>query len=486
MRIKESHLQGTQASSFFIIALSVSILLSAFLLSELSIPSAILVAVGFSIFVLTFASTRLAIYLLIFSMLLSPEFGAVSGGVAEGRSIVVRFDDILLVVISLSWLARLAIVKERLGLFRRTPLGRPIASYVSVVAIATIMGMIVGRVQPVSGFFYTLKYVEYIIVFYMIVNHLETTEQAKNIIKATFITCAIICLYAIYQIPAGGRVTAPFEGEGGEPNTLGGYLVLMLSMISGLLLTTRRHREKVTFALLGILIIIPLMYTLSRSSWIALVPMYVTFLAFSTRKFPLVITAALFICLSPFLLPEQVVDRAVTTFEEEKWNGTTERIAGVAFDPSTSERISRYRRSLGRWTRHPMLGYGVTGGGFIDGQFLRTLEETGLIGLTVMLWLLFYIFRAAHKNYLRLNDPFFGGLSLGLMGGVAALLGHAVGSSTFIIVRIMEPFWLMVAIVVRAPHLSRKEPDEPQIDDAKAQLKERLRDERPIEREVVR
>jgi O-antigen ligase len=485
VRDERVQIQTAPSNTFFALALLLTVLLSAFILSVLSISTALLVAVGFGIFVLSFASTRVAIYLLIFSMLLSPEFGAMHGTVAEGRSVVIRLDDILLVVISLSWLARLAILKEGVALFRRTPLGKPIATYVSIVAMATIIGIMMGRIQLAPGFFYTLKYVEYFIVFYMMVNHLETRQQAENVLKAAFICCAIICIYAMYQIPSGGRVTAPFEGDGGEPNTLGGYLVLMLSMVIGLLLTLRDWKKKAKFAALGILIAIPLMYTLSRSSWIALVPMYIAFLVYSRRRIWLIITAALLVSVSPVFLPEHVVDRVVSTFEEEKWHGSTEKIGGVAFDPSTSERITRYKASLHRWSKHPVLGYGVTGGGFIDGQFLRTLEETGLLGLLVMLWLLFRIFRTAHRNHLQLTDPYFKGLSLGLIGGVAALVGHAIGSSTFIIVRIMEPFWLMVAIVIISPALVDRESGGGDLEKTTQSVKNRLSSEIPVEENLV-
>ena len=59
-----------------------------------------------------------------FSMLLSPEFAAGGGGMAEGRTIVVRSEDFLLIVIGLAWLAKTAVNKE-LGLVAKTPLNRP-------------------------------------------------------------------------------------------------------------------------------------------------------------------------------------------------------------------------------------------------------------------------------------------------------------------------------------------------------------------------
>jgi len=38
---------------------------------------------------------------------------------------------------------------------------------------------------------------------------------------------------------------------------------------------------------------------------------------------------------------------------------------------------------------------------------------------------------------------------LGFLLGFLALLVHAIGSNTFLTVRIMEPFWLFAALVVR-------------------------------------
>lgn len=90
---------------------------------------------GVIIFVLSFVSTQLALYILIFSMLLSPEFivGSTEGATL-GRGITLRVDDLIVAIIGFSWLARMAINKD-LGLFLRTPLNRPIAYYILVCRV---------------------------------------------------------------------------------------------------------------------------------------------------------------------------------------------------------------------------------------------------------------------------------------------------------------------------------------------------------------
>jgi len=39
-------------------------------------------------------------------------------------------------------------------------------------------------------------------------------------------------------------------------------------------------------------------------------------------------------------------------------------------------------------------------------------------------------------------------MAAGLVAALAALLVHAIGTNTFIIVRIMEPFWLFAGLLI--------------------------------------
>ena len=52
------------------------------------------------------------------------------------------------------------------------------------------------------------------------------------------------------------------------------------------------------------------------------------------------------------------------------------------------------------------------------------------------------------------------GVTLGFLLGFGGLLVHAIGANTFIIVRIMEPFWLVCAIMFLLPQLLNKKESE--------------------------
>lgn len=408
------------------------------------------------VFLLVFLRTELGLYLVILSMLLSPEVSA-SGGLAENRSLVFRAEDFLLIVIAVSWFAKTAVNKE-LGLVARTPLNRPIMVYVFVTFLATLVGYMLGSVRTTAGFFYVLKYVEYFFVYYMVVNNLSDRAQARRIVIVAFVTAAVVSLIGISQIPSGQRVSAPFEGEVGEPNTFGGYLLLLMAISLGVALETTRARVRACmFALTGMMFF-PFLFTLSRASYLGMLPAIGVLAFLSSRRRVMIGLLAMALVASPVLLtfaPAPVVKRVTHTFKPEERHPTA-RIGGIAFDPSTSARFVSFKEALNGWIARPILGYGVTGFGFMDAQYARTLVETGLVGLGAFLWLVVSLFRTARDSFRSLVDPEDRGLALGFLAGTAGLATHAIGSNTFIIVRIMEPFWLFAGIVAMLPVLQAR------------------------------
>ena len=447
-------------SPVFVIFVLLITLLSASLIINVPVSIALGAGIAISIFIISFINVNASLYVLIFSMLLSPEFGVGGGGGGEGgmeakRAVALRLEDFLLVIIGFSWFARMAIYKE-LGFFLKTPLNRYIRNYAIACIVATAWGMMAGRVNYKSGFFFLLKYIEYFIVYFMAVNNLYERKQIKNYTIAMVVTCIIASLIGIAQIPTGARVSAPFEGEVGEPNTFGGYLVLMISMMAGLYLTSESNKYKTAYLLISILFSIPLMFTLSRSSWIAILPMYLALIIFSKKKKLLIGGLVIMLTVVPFALPSAVKQRVLVTTQQQIQKGQ-KRIGGVRIDTSASARIESWQEAVKDWSEHPLLGYGVTGYKFMDAQYFKVLIDTGLLGFVAFIMLLIALLKQGIHTYHTVNDSLYKGLSLGFIGGTVAMMTHSLGSNTFIIVRIMEPYWFFAAMVIILPTLEAEE-----------------------------
>ena len=420
-------------------------------------------AVAFAVFILVFIRTEAGLYLVLFSMLLSPEFGAGSRRLAEGRSVSVRLEDILLIVITLSWLAKMSMNKE-LGLAIRNRLNQPIVAYVAVTLLATVVGYLSGTVRTSAGWFYVLKYIEYFVVFYMTLNNVRDRSQAWRFMITAFITGAVVSVIGLAQIPSGQRVSAPFEGDSGEPNTFGGYLLLMMAILGGLALETQHMRTRVwSLGIVG-LMFLPFIFTLSRASYLGVVPALLALALFSRNRRAVIILLVITALAAPVLLsnlmPVSVKDRIAYTFKPQT-NQPTVQLGQVGLDPSTSERLHSMRDAVKGWIQRPVLGYGVTGFRFMDAQYFRTLVETGAVGFACFLWLVASTLRSAGDSLALLRDPDDRGIVVGFLAGTVGILVHAIGSNTFIIIRIMEPFWFFMAIVVALPMLEQQEAPAP-------------------------
>lgn len=415
-----------------------------------------------AVFVVLFASALIwpefGIYAVIFSMLLSPEIalGGLHGKGTLGRGLTLRVEDFLLLSLGLSWLARAALDKTA-GLIRETPLNKPIAAYIVVCFLATLWGRITGTVQGNEGFFFVLKYFEYIIVFFMVVNYVESEEQVKRLLFCLFLTCFIVSIYGLIQIPSGVRVSAPFEGEQGEPNTFGGYLVLMGALAVALLDHLKDMRARLgLFLLLGV-VVVCLVYTQSRASYLAVIPAYLVVSLFSRRRNYLVAGLFVFLVLSPVVLPRVATERIAYTLKQDK-DRSQISVAGMRLDSSTSARIISWKEGLSDWRKRPILGHGVCGYGFIDAQYPRILVETGILGALAFAWLIYALFRLAFDTWKNHEDDLLRSLSVGVMAGLVGLMVHALGANSFIIVRIMEPFWCIIGILFALAALKNSRP----------------------------
>ncbi len=425
-----------------------------FALTLTSLPMAVGAGLLLVVLLLAFASNELALYLLVLSMLLGPQVvaGELGEGTTLGRGLTLRLDDLLLVIVGVAWLGKTALYKE-MGLVFRTRLNHPIAAYSAAAVLATGLGIVAGRVSMLGGSFFLLKYIQYFVIYFMVVNNLRERRQFERFLWALLATAAIVSVIGILQIPSGRRVSAPFEGKEGEPNTFGGYLVLMLALVVGLYLTSESVRRKFALVLLAGLISLPLMFTLSRASYLAVIPLALSLFVFSDRKRFLAACVAVGLALGPFVTPQAVVDRISFTFTQPPESGQ-KQLGTVRVDTSTSARLESWQQVIFRdWLAHPMFGYGVTGYQFIDAQYPRTLAETGLMGLLAFLWLQTSLLREAYGVLRRTKDPLLKGVALGFLCGLVALITHSIGANTFIIVRIMEPFWFLAGMVVMIPQL---------------------------------
>ena len=437
-----NHRGQTLTSAAFMFLFCLAIL---FVFFKLPIQVSFIFLLAFIVFVVAFLNTNFALVILIFAMLFSPQIKA--GGGIPGRAIVIRLDDLLLFVVFFGWMAKMSLNKE-IGLMKKTPLNAPIITYIFLCVFSTFLGVMQGHIVIKHAFFYLLKYSEYFLLYFMVINNIKTKNEAKVFVTCLLLTCFFVCIYAWFKMPSGQRLTAPFEVTAeGEPNTFGGYLLLMLAVILGFIVHPDSRRRQLILILLFGFVCVPFIFTLSRGAWLGFFPMFLTIVIMSKKYRLHLITAFLVLILAlPFIFPKKVYNRFNETFAPEKSYVVMNKRINLA--ESAAARIEAWGFAFNNLKESPLFGKGVPAG-TVDNQYTRVLNETGLIGFLVFFWLIgkvFFLARRAYKS--ATSDEFARGLTLGFIAGLIGLMIQSFTAASFIIVRIMEPFWFIAAIVL--------------------------------------
>lgn len=410
-------------------------------------------------------SAKTGLLLIVFSMLLSPEINIAALG-ASGRNVVIRYDDILLVVLFLSWFARTAVFKDKPLIFH-SPVQRPILLYTAVCVLSTAFAVLGGKVRWEISAFYVLKYVQYFLLYFMTFNLIESKEEARRYLKAGAVVALIVTVYAVwyyFNAAAGARASTPFEAplgnpEESEPASLGGYYLIVFGMLFGMV--SEVPFRYFMFAFASMAAMLPaFILTLSRASYIGLVVAGVAAVALSrTRRLFLVSVAVLgtiAVSLTPFLA-ERAKTRVEITYTGSYASNVFQTPVGeIRLEESAAARVRAWQRSIVYWLpKNILIGNGVTGTGLVDAQLPLVIGETGVLGTLLWLWMIAVCFRVAWSLYRDSSDSFSRALAFGYLIGLIGLLVQSVGVNTFIIVRIMEPFWFLTAIVMKVSQLER-------------------------------
>lgn len=401
---------------------------------------------GLLFFLFSLIHIQFGVYVVIVAMLLSPE---VAIGETAQREITVRVEDFLIFGLLGAKILR-SILDARLPVFRNTPLNRPIYSYVFFALFSTVWGISLGHVEARTSVFYFMKVCQFFILYLLTVSCIDDEKTLKRYMSLFLFTGLLIGVYGMLQVGKVDRVTAPFEGGQPEPNTLGGYLTVIISISLAIFLYAPRENlyYRMLSALVTILCFVTMLFTLSRASFLGFLFMLVC-MGVVSRRYILIYAVAAMLVLAPLALPQDVIDRVNYTFtgppgSEISFFG----LFSINVDTSTRERIDIWQKVGYLFIRSPLWGYGLTKEHILDSQFARLLVEVGAVGVGLFIWILFRMLRCAWYVFRKSRSWFYQALALGYLAAYGGILVHSFGTITFYIVRIMEPFWFFTGILI--------------------------------------
>ncbi|OIP97878.1 hypothetical protein AUK40_02375 [Candidatus Wirthbacteria bacterium CG2_30_54_11] len=405
-----------------------------------------------------------AVQIFLFLVIVLPKLAFIA---VPGSGVGIRWDDFAVALLGLFTLVQLirhpssrALLKDRISLIFLTFLAWSLTVTLAAVAL--------GKVPNTSvGLLYWGRLVQFYLVYLLARLGVWDRKAVKQLAWLFSSAVVLVMLYAWGQVagivPYFSTLTSllpmsevNFLNTGVVMSTFGGhydfgiFLVMVLSFtLSGvfycirnakILHWTRKMKALVFFgcAAVSVSAFVLLILTRSRSAYIALVA----------------VIFVLGLMYQPILIALSAVISAILglLFFQGKLS-TFQRLVSFgqsyyAIDMSTYERLQKWMAVARDITIVSLFtGHGLSSlGPAVDGYYVRTLGETGMIGLSIFCLLLVAVFRqllTLRKGKAGITTFFAEGVMLSLI----AIATQAVFIDTFVSSKVMYVFWILVAVV---------------------------------------
>lgn len=265
----------------------------------------------------------------------------------------------------------------------------------------------------------------FVCIVYLFATVTRTERRMREFVYLFIFSASLMSLYGLIQSAMGVyRITAAQS----TPLTFSGILTIAFSMGFSFVLFGASRKERIIFGPLLALIFAALTLSYTRSSWIA-VFCAILFIGILRSKW-LVVGLLLFTAIAFLLAPHPLKSRAMSIFDPRR--------------PSAHMRIILLKTSPQVVKDHPIIGVGMMDllpiydkyvyprlpenlkkerHGHFHNNFAQVAVQTGILGLTIYLFLMFNVVRSEWGGYRAAGDRFMKSISL---GSLAAFIGFFI------------------------------------------------------------
>jgi len=417
----------------------------------------LLVCLGLLLGLLIFLDLKAGLILVVFALIL----GQLVRIPIPGTESFFLPNDVIIPAMVLIWIFGKLVGRK--FQIQSTPLNIPILIFLGIALVSLIWGVrnLTCSETLVSSFYY-LRFLEYILFFYVILDIIRGSKSIKKYVTLVFICSFVLAVLGFLQyvfIPdfSGMASRAGWDphvkrllSTWFDPNFIGGFFVFILSFVMSFFLYTKDRKYKLFLAILGLVLFAALILTYSRSAFFAfLVLLFVLGILKSKR----LLLAGLLV----LLILIGVSDRLQT------------RLAGATKIDVTAE--ARIRSWLATWEiarEHLLLGVGFNTFKYVqleygkigseashsdfgsDSSFLTILVTTGIFGFLAYLWIWGVMFRVSWQAFRCGSSDLGSSLGLGMLGALSAMLIHSQFVNSLLYPFFMEIIWLFLAMVIQS------------------------------------
>ncbi len=401
---------------------------------------------------------NLPLILLAVAIAFSPSFSA--GKIISEkaiRTIEIRVEDILIVILGLVWIANFLILGRKK--IEKPPLFFPILAWLGIGFFSVLTNWIFANISLSRGFFYFLKEIEFFFLYFYLFYHLKSFGSIKFIINSWMVLGVINVLLVIFQLIEGMRFgtygPSMFMEKGPLPS--GGFFLILFANLFNIFLYyhSRLNISKIKKTILALCVLslsVGIISSGSRTAILGLALVIILSLFFYQLKRgglkPFFIGLLTFsVILGVFIVVSEKVPYA---------RGLASPISALA--PRIwiwKEQIRLFPDNL----FNILFGMGksvLLAGEESHSQYIRNFIETGILGSIIFFILIFAIIKKSWQGFSLRRISLKTGLSAGLLVSTFVMLFISIAAEGFLVVKPNEVYWFFTAITMAVLYFNKK------------------------------
>ncbi len=342
-----------------------------------------------------------------------------------------------------------------------TPLNRPLAVYL----VFAVLSIFFSRFPETSvrGFF--RKTLEYVAIYFVIVETVKTRRDLKIVVNAILFSCILIAVDGMWQYFSGrdfirayplwsmSRMKASFK----YPTGFGAWLITVLPLCLSLaIFNTKEKLYRPAGILLSVLLSACLVLSLTRAAWLAFIPALI-FLVWkrgdAAKKILLISLAVMILAVGFVTLSGHGEKLALYTIRSQ----------------AVVHRLDLTKMAWSMFIERPLLGHGLNtfmsiyemyagsfdygGISYAHNCYLQIAVETGIFSLFAFLWMVAALFISSLKDVNKRKEGFVRAAQIGLTGGLLAYLVQSAMETNMYALQLAMLFYFMLGLAVSAQNI---------------------------------
>lgn len=306
---------------------------------------------------------------------------------------------------------------------------------------------------------------EYMFWFFLVLKLCDSDKIGKRLCICLFIVIGIMAVHGIYQYIIAVPMPSSWvdHNEAGvrtrvysiltSPNVLGSLFTLTIPVGVGLFLEEKNNKIKIFYGLVILCMLASLAFTFSRGAWMGFMAAVIVFVLFYDAR--LLIPVLALSVLAVFLVPDignRISYMLSADYIESSMNGG---------------RLIRWLDGLNVWAYGKLTGVGLGhfGGAvainhgmqylvgedymetfYMDNYYLKTMIETGIVGLSAFVFLMYQVFINSVRAVKVSKENKY--LKIGIMSGLFGIIIHNLVENIFEVPLMSTEFWVFAAVLM--------------------------------------